>query len=112
MFVIEAPRPAVRYLSVRALMARWDCSRRSVYRALDEMVRLGLYSGAHLGGRRVAISAVESYEACRERHETRAAPGRSAAAASASFGRASTSLIVVSMGPGSKSPRGASTKQR
>lgn len=68
----EAPAPVpaeVRYLAPRSLMARWDCSKSSVYRALDEMTRMGIYRGIFVGkDRRVALAAVELYERHLERH--------------------------------------------
>jgi hypothetical protein len=58
----------VRYLAPRSLMTRWDCSKSSVYRALGEMERLGIYAGILVGkDRRVALSAVEAYERCLSR---------------------------------------------
>ena len=85
-----------RFLSIRSLMARWDCSRTSVSRELDRMRRLGIYSGTHIAGPRVALSAVEGYERYRE-HQAMAGPSA----------RATTSHT-----PPTGAFRGAAAKQR
>lgn len=85
-----APAPdEVRFLAPRSLMVRWDCSKSSVYRALSEMERLGIYAGIFIGkDRRVALSAVEAYERCLARRTTLAGSASPASCSSAPRGGA------------------------
>lgn len=89
--IVTSPREA-RFLSVRSLRVRWDCGRTTVYAHLAIMRKLGIYSGFRLGtDQRVALSAVERYEAHLAKETVDLDRGRIAALRAASSGQPPTS---------------------